>query len=313
MTGKPDPLISVIMPAYNAAKFIEESIESVINQTYKHWELIIVDDGSTDNTETIVKNYSGTYSNIFYYHQENGRQGKARNLGLSNAKGTFIAFLDADDIWLPAKLEIQLLEIQQHKVDLVFSDAWMFESCPGNVNILMQSGKGHFFHEEGIKSFLEMNKIPVLTVLANTEALRSVGFFSENSRIQNAEDYHLWLKLLMNGNSFFGSEKPLAKYRVHTLSSSSNDKLATPAVIEAFEDLKRIFTAYRALITQYQRRWLHRFHYSTNHWQKKEYQDLIIKNCSYLGKSYLTVIFTALYKLAGLTVTRKLIAKTINA
>src|SRR5258706_12531894 len=100
-------LISVIMPAYNAEKFITQSIQSVIAQTYSNWELVIVDDGSTDNTKEIVSGFQKTEPRIKYIYQPNGRQGKARNTGIEHAAGEWIAFLDAEDILIPAMLEKQ--------------------------------------------------------------------------------------------------------------------------------------------------------------------------------------------------------------
>src|SRR5205809_3501840 len=108
-----EALVSVIMPAYNAGKFITESIESVIAQTYAYWELLIVDDGSTDNTKNVIQNFSEKDKKIRYFFQANGKQGKARNMALSYASGNYIAFLDADDIWLPQKLEVQVKEIEE--------------------------------------------------------------------------------------------------------------------------------------------------------------------------------------------------------
>ena len=115
-----NPLVTVIIPAYNCADFISNAIESVLNQTYKNYELIIVDDGSTDNTSEIISKYKNT---IKYIYQENGGVSKARNTGIRNANGKYIGFLDADDVWDKYKLEIQLKAFEnQDDVGLVFSD-----------------------------------------------------------------------------------------------------------------------------------------------------------------------------------------------
>src|SRR5919106_5413407 len=97
-------LVSVIMPAYNAEKYIAGSIRSVIVQTYSDWELIVVDDGSTDSTATVVQEFVARDPRIKYIFQENGRLGKARNTGIRNSSGPLIAFLDSDDLWVPIKL-----------------------------------------------------------------------------------------------------------------------------------------------------------------------------------------------------------------
>src|SRR2546423_988247 len=97
------PLVSIVVPAYNAEKYLEETIQSVIAQTYPNWQLVIVDDGSTDNTAEIVKSWALRDKRIFYYYQTNQRMASARNNGIRRATGKYIAFLDADNIFLPNK------------------------------------------------------------------------------------------------------------------------------------------------------------------------------------------------------------------
>ena len=105
MNTPSDPLVSVVIPAYNAGPYIAETLESVLRQTYLHREIIVVDDGSTDDTERRVEAY---LRHIHYLRQDNGGEGKARNAGLRVSTGDYVAFLDADDLWLPEKLEVQL-------------------------------------------------------------------------------------------------------------------------------------------------------------------------------------------------------------
>jgi teichuronic acid biosynthesis glycosyltransferase TuaG len=103
------PLVSVITPTFNCSNFIQKTIESVQNQTYKHWEMIIVDDCSQDDTGNIIKTISDNDERIHFIQlNTNGGPAKARNIAMQNAKGRFIAFLDGDDLWLPQKLEHQL-------------------------------------------------------------------------------------------------------------------------------------------------------------------------------------------------------------
>src|SRR5262249_61710555 len=107
-------LVSIIMPAYNAGKYIADSIQSVLAQTYSDWELIVVDDGSTDNTATVVQQFVTRDSRIKYFFQENGRLGKARNTGIKNASGSLIAFLDSDDLWLETQLELSFQPLEHN-------------------------------------------------------------------------------------------------------------------------------------------------------------------------------------------------------
>lgn len=115
------PETSIIIPAYNAEKYIEETIQSVLKQTYLNWELIIIDDGSKDHTAEKIKPFL-IDSRINYYHQLNGGVSKARNNGLSKAQGQYIALLDADDTWMPNNLELKITELNSPNTDFVYSN-----------------------------------------------------------------------------------------------------------------------------------------------------------------------------------------------
>lgn len=119
------PVVSVIIPTYNRGHFIVESIRSVIEQTYKNWELIIIDDGSEDNTGEIIQRLG--CARIRYFRINHcGRLGKVRNLGIEMASGQYIAFLDSDDLWIKDKLELQLAFLEKHEVKFSFSNATHF-------------------------------------------------------------------------------------------------------------------------------------------------------------------------------------------
>lgn len=107
-------LVSIIMPSYNTAKFISKTIESVLEQTYKNWELLIVDDCSTDNTDEIVSKYDDDRI-IYLKNKKNSGAAVSRNKALKNAKGKWIAFLDSDDLWYPTKLEEQIKYMKKNK------------------------------------------------------------------------------------------------------------------------------------------------------------------------------------------------------
>ena len=188
------------MPAYNAEKYIGESIESVIKQTFLNWELIIVDDGSTDSTRYIIEQYQSEEKRIKYVYQENGKQGRARNNAIEKSRGKYIAFLDADDLWIPEKLLIQLTEISADThIDLIFSQGFQINHDgiqDYNISTKERWDKGD------LANFIVCNQIPILSVLMKKEALLAVGNFTEAEELQNVEDYHLWLKLLYNNFRF---------------------------------------------------------------------------------------------------------------
>jgi teichuronic acid biosynthesis glycosyltransferase TuaG len=241
------PLVSVIMPAYNAEKYIAEAIHSVTEQTYKAWELIVVDDGSTDNTASLIKEYAGKDNRIRYIHQDNGRQGKARNNGLKQAGGEYIAFLDADDLWMPEKLSLQVDIMLTQKVDLTFSDAYVFEDKPV-FEKKMNTTASYYQGEEAIHKFLFFNHIPILTVLVSKAAIDKVKGFSEIEGI--SEDYHLWIRLLIDGNSFLGIVSPLAHYRVHHLSASSGESKQLFLKLNCLSDIAGVWPEYKTVIGQ---------------------------------------------------------------
>ena len=209
-----DALVSIIIPAYNAQKYITDSIRSVLAQTYPNWELIVVDDGSTDQTATIVNEFVRQDSRIRYIFQENGRLGKARNTGLMNAGGSLIAFLDSDDLWISTKLEKQTRAMAENNADVVFSKAYVFRD--ENINDeteILTSSVGKFSGPEFFDALIRQPQIPVLTVLLKKSALDRVGLFEEGKAYHGCEDYDLWLRLARAGVIFYGMSDVLARYR----------------------------------------------------------------------------------------------------
>lgn len=226
--------ISVVMPAYNAAGYIAESIESVISQTYKNWELIIIDDGSTDNTAAIINQFNAE-PRIKYLYQESGRQGKARNLGIRNSLGKYIAFLDADDKWTPNKLSLQTEVLAaDNNIELLFSQGY---SLTGNQVADLDTDVKKLWNSDNFSDFIFHNRIPILSVLVKKEALEQVGGFSEKDSIQNAEDYHLWLKLLLHNKPFRSIPDRLFYYRIHPVQSTFQNKNLEAPIFHVYEDI----------------------------------------------------------------------------
>ncbi len=212
-------LVSVIMPTYNCEKFIGESIESVIAQSEKNWEIRIIDDCSTDNTEKIVKKYIEKYpQKIFYFRlQENGGPAVARTEAIRMARGKYIAFLDGDDVWLPQKLEKQIAFMESRGA--VFS-ATAYEHMDENGNDL------HYicYPPEKIdyKNMLRLgNPIGNTTVMYNQEVLGKY----EVPQIKKRNDFALWLKILKDCDYCYGMQEVMARYRVRA-NSVSNNKFA---------------------------------------------------------------------------------------
>lgn len=211
-------LVSVIMPAYNAEEYIAEAINSILSQTYLNWELIIVDDGSTDLTANVIREFTKQDKRITYYFQPNGKQGKARNLGIQHSKGEFLSFLDADDLWTADKISTQIKFLESDiDLDLIFSQGYNLHKnqiVDCNLTALKTWDVRDF------TLFIEHNQIPILSVLARKSAIEKVGNFSERLEIQNAEDYHLWLKMLVNDCKFKSIASRLFYYRIHANQST---------------------------------------------------------------------------------------------
>jgi len=221
------PLVSVIMPAYNTEQYIGDSIQSVLDQTYTNWELLVVDDGSTDKTAEIVGAFTDTDSRVKYFFQPNGGQSKARNIGIQKARGSLLAFLDSDDLWLPEKLQLQLQAVVATNVDVVYSNGFVIYepgAAPGQMEFPIVAGM-----VEGRKMFdllLLLNFIPVQSVVLRREVFDKAGPFDESLL---CEDYDLWLKIAASGASFYGMSEKLIKYRRHpTATTHESSKLLQP-------------------------------------------------------------------------------------
>jgi len=207
------------MPAYNAEKYIAESIRSVLDQTYRNWELVIVDDGSTDKTAEIVQSFLPVDSRIKYVFQQNRKLAAARNTGIEHSAGDLVAFLDSDDLWMKEKLERQEQVMKEVNADLIFSSGFIFNGDDTtNETVSYPSLTGKFDGADMFKRLLTgaANRIPVLSVLLRRNALQQAGLFDESPALHyGCEDYDLWLRLAKCGALFYGMEEKLVRYRVH--------------------------------------------------------------------------------------------------
>ena len=231
-----EDLVSVIMPAYNTGKYIADSIRSVIAQTWPDWELIVVDDGSTDDTASVVHDFVKRESRVKYVFQENGRLGKARNTGIKSAQGKLIAFLDSDDLWIETKLELQIRAMREHQADLVYCNSYVFtDDNPFDETKTLQSTIGKFSGQAFFDSLVVQNQIPVLTVLVKKSALESAGLFEEIKCVHGCEDYDLWLRLARAGFVFYGMPAVLARYRRHAGSMTAIQSNAVKPMLQTIQ------------------------------------------------------------------------------
>ena len=183
-------LVSIIMPAFNSSKTILDSINSVQSQTYQNWEMIIIDDGSTDNTKDIITPFLSDYR-IKYLRQLNSGPSIARNNGINKAKGKYLAFLDSDDLWKPNKLEIQIKYLHNNPTyGLIHTNYSTFENDIKDCKPFKQSS--WFSKWPGYDRLLIFDSIGTLTVLTETQ-LKSLGGFRKD--LFGTEDWDLWIRV----------------------------------------------------------------------------------------------------------------------
>jgi glycosyltransferase involved in cell wall biosynthesis len=193
----PNPTVSVVIAAYNARRFLPETLASVFHQTYASWEVIVVDDGSTDGTGELIREYQGK---VIYLRQPNRGPSAARNEGIKIARGRYLAFLDSDDLWSAGKLAMQVDFMERNpQIGLVFSDMEEFDQEKTLCGSLLA---GSLFASEMVpgppiddaeRKLLVEDFIPTSTVLVRRECLAKVGLFDESFRF--SEDRELWLRI----------------------------------------------------------------------------------------------------------------------
>ncbi|MFA6320559.1 MAG: glycosyltransferase [Candidatus Omnitrophota bacterium] len=222
--------ISVIIPAYNSAKYLAEALDSVSAQTYPVFETIVVDDGSTDNTADIIKKYP-----VVCVSQKNKGPAAARNAGLKIAKGDYIAFLDSDDMWSSDKTEKQMRLFNDPSCVMVYSD--MSHSKDGVLiykSYLKEKRYGYVGSGRVYEDLLKENFIFTPTVIVKKDVFRKVGYFDENYKV--CEDYKMWLGIA-RANSIGFLDEPLVMRRRHGGNITGDKFLYISSGIKLFNEL----------------------------------------------------------------------------
>ena len=235
------PIVSIVMPAYNVAPYIQETLDSVFAQTFTDFEVVIVNDGSPDTVE--LERALGPYMNrIRYIKQENRGAGAARNEGVRAARGEFVAFLDADDLWMPDYLKEQLKFLREQKCDLVCADALHFGDSPLAGMTYMEA-----FMENapptGEVTFLGLvgaeQSLITSGVLARREPILQVGLFDEGLR--NSQDFDLWLRLVRHGSRLAYQRRVLLRYRYHENSLSGDEINRSVRQLRVYDKIENSF------------------------------------------------------------------------
>lgn len=227
------PLVSVVMPVYNAEKYLSQSINSVLEQSYMNFELIIINDNSTDNSIEIIKKYLEIDKRIrFFSNDKNYGVAYTRNKGVEYSKGNWIAFIDSDDVWKKDKLEKQVNLLNNLKFEpiLIYTGSSFIDENNNPYSYIMNVPKTITFNE-----LLKQNIISCSSILAKKDVLSNIKMEHDNMH----EDFLTWLKILKNYKTCaYGINEPLLIYRVSNNSKSGNKIKSAKMTYMVYKNLK---------------------------------------------------------------------------
>jgi glycosyltransferase involved in cell wall biosynthesis len=214
------PLISIVIPSYNQAKYIAYNLDSILAQTYSNFEVIFIDDGSKDNTAEILKSYSEKDSRIKYFYQNNSERAVARSHGISKANGKYICLVDSDDTWLPHKLETQLA-VMENDPEIILCYAPVNRIDPENKPLKNAARQQEGYSGLIYKHLLMRNFIPSVTPMIRASVVKNIG--DQVTDFIPYEDWDFWLRLSRCGK-FHHIKEALGNYRLHPQQSIKNVK-----------------------------------------------------------------------------------------
>jgi len=238
------PFVSVIIPVFNGEQFIAQAIQSVLDQTYRSYEIIVVDDGSTDKTKGILREFK---EEIRYLYQENRGPSAARNVGIHIAQGEYICFLDADDLWTPDKLEAQFDFLERHSdIAFVFSDHQDIKGGDVVPHSFLDEKKETFGESlvmemplsNAFSKLIQENFVSTPTVMVRKACFETTGLFDES--LWSVEDRDLWLRFAANFK-LACLPKIFCKRRIHQSNISQQSELTLHGRIKALEKNRRNF------------------------------------------------------------------------
>ncbi len=233
MNTIPEPLVSVVIPMYNCSPYFDETISSVIAQTFTDWEAVCVDDRSTDDSYEKALSYSEKDGRVRVYRaSENKGPSATRNFALEKCRGRYIAFLDSDDVWMPEKLEKQLGFMEKNDARVCITDYQTIEEDGTLRNTVSVPARTDYKH------LLSNTLTCSHTVLIDTQYVdRSLIVMPD---IRAGQDFATWLQITRAGFDFFGLNEPLAKYRRHGGSLSSNTRYAVKCTWRVYREYEKL-------------------------------------------------------------------------
>jgi len=229
-------LVSIIMNCHNGAQYLNEALDSIVDQTYKNWEVIFYDNVSTDGSEKIAC----SYGDKVHFYKNTGKLlslGAARNEALKNAKGEYIAFLDTDDKWLPDKLKVQIAELEKHpEVGFIYANAWLLREGDGVKTLAyrkIQPGGDVF------RSFLRYYPVNLQTVVLRKNVLKKLDHWFDPA-FEVSEEFDLFMRLVLKTCAIYIKD-PVAIYRVHPAMSSIRNIAKYPVEnLSILEKLRKV-------------------------------------------------------------------------
>ena len=225
-------LVSVIVPCYNQAQFLNETLESVFLQTYTNWECIIVNDGSLDNTEEIAKEWIERDQRFHYFSKENGGLSSARNFGLDKSNGKYIQFLDSDDCLDTRKIELSINEIQNNDAKIVISDFKRFRKSRKKLKSAFCNLKEQEFTYNSILTKWDVEfSIPIHCALFSNDIIGNIRF---NESLKAKEDWLFWLTVFKGNPKVYFLNKVLVFYRIHKMGMTRNFQLMETNLQKAY-------------------------------------------------------------------------------
>ncbi|NNC50939.1 MAG: glycosyltransferase [Flaviramulus sp.] len=233
--------VSVIIPCFNQAQYIEETLASVLNQTYPNWECIIVNDGSTDNSKDIAKKWCDKDERFQYFFKENGGLSSARNFGLRKANGKYIQFLDSDDLIKREKFSEQVKDLQESEISI----SNYFSFIDGTNDTAPHRYLSPFLSEENYKKEVILDweyrkSIPCHCVMFESRLIFENNL-SFNENLPNHEDWVFWVQLFYYSKSIKNNKNEFALYRIHNHSMSVDFKLMKQGFLKASKILEVFF------------------------------------------------------------------------
>lgn len=237
-------LVSIITPLYNGEKYIGETIKSVMSQTYKNWEMIIVNDGSKDNSESIVMSYVQNEPRIHYVKQDNAGSAVARNNGIRLCNGQYIALLDADDLWEPEFLSSQIRFMGAKNAQLVHCSYKRINERGEEILRPFMAKK-----EVSIKNMQMTNYIACLTGLYDCSTYGKIYLKEELKSIR--DDYAYWLDIIKKTGKSYGNPEVLASYRVMSNSTTGKKRKLIKSQFRFYHDYQGFNIFKSALYTMY--------------------------------------------------------------